>query len=159
MNLFVVNLLMALLWTLLQGRLGVDTLLIGFLIGYVTLSVLYRSSDKRKKSYLSKTLQLIGFMLYYMKELVVSSVQVAVDVLKPLPHIRPGVVGIPLTAKTDLEITLLANLISLTPGTLSLDVSQDHKILYIHAMYVIDPDELRAEIKSGIERRLLEVLR
>ena len=76
-----------------------------------------------------------------------------------LPLMRPGVIGIPLDAKTDLEITMLANVISLTPGTLSLDVSPDRKTLYIHAMYVVDPDELRREIKDGLERRLMELLR
>jgi multicomponent Na+:H+ antiporter subunit E len=72
---------------------------------------------------------------------------------------RPGVIAIPLAAKTDLEITLLANLVSLTPGTLSLDVSDDKSVLYIHAMFVDDPDELRHEIKAGFERRVIEVLR
>ncbi|NNJ70240.1 MAG: Na+/H+ antiporter subunit E, partial [Kiritimatiellales bacterium] len=71
----------------------------------------------------------------------------------------PGVIGIPLDAETDLEITMLANIISLTPGTLSLDVSEDRKTLYIHAMYVINPEDLRNEIKDGLERRLLELLR
>ena len=72
---------------------------------------------------------------------------------------RPGVIGIPLDAETDLEITMLANVISLTPGTLSLDVSEDRKTLYIHAMYVENPDDLRTEIKDGLEKRLLELLR
>jgi multicomponent Na+:H+ antiporter subunit E len=85
--------------------------------------------------------------------------RVAFDVITPSQYMRPGVVAIPLTAKTDNEITMLANLISLTPGTLSLDVSDDRSVLYIHAMYVDDPDELRHEIKAGFERRVLEVLR
>jgi multicomponent Na+:H+ antiporter subunit E len=71
------------------------------------------------------------------------------------------VVAIPLDAKSDIEITLLANLITLTPGTLSLDVSSDRSVLYIHVMYVDndDLDEVRRKIKSGFERRVLEVLR
>ena len=72
---------------------------------------------------------------------------------------RPGIVAIPLEARTDDEITLLANVISLTPGTLSLDVSDDRKVLYIHAMFIDDEQQLRDEIKSGFERRLLDVLR
>lgn len=65
----------------------------------------------------------------------------------------------PIEAKTDLEITLLANLITLTPGTLTLDVAPDRKSLYVHAMFVDDPEQIRAEIKNGMERRLLEVMR
>jgi multicomponent Na+:H+ antiporter subunit E len=72
---------------------------------------------------------------------------------------KPGIVKIPLTANTDLEITLLANLISLTPGTLSLDVSDDRKVLYVHAMYVKDREQFILGIKNGFEKKLLEIIR
>jgi multicomponent Na+:H+ antiporter subunit E len=74
---------------------------------------------------------------------------------------RPGVVAIPLDVQTDAEITLLANLITLTPGTLSLDVSTDRRVLYIHVMYIDNDDveAVRRKIKEGFERRVLEVLR
>jgi multicomponent Na+:H+ antiporter subunit E len=60
---------------------------------------------------------------------------------------------------SDNEITMLSNLLTLTPGTLSLDVSADRKVLYVHAMYIDDVDEVRRKIKEGFERRILEVLR
>lgn len=72
---------------------------------------------------------------------------------------KPGIVKVPLDAKSDIEITLLANLISLTPGTLSLDVSNDRKVLYVHAMYISDKEKFINDIKQGFERRLLEILR
>ena len=72
---------------------------------------------------------------------------------------RPGIIAVPLDAKTDVEITLLANLVSLTPGTISLDVSDDRSVLYVHAMFVEDPQRLCQEIKSGFERRILDLLR
>jgi multicomponent Na+:H+ antiporter subunit E len=74
---------------------------------------------------------------------------------------RPGIIAIPLDARTDLEITLLANLITLTPGTLSLDVSADRRVLYIHVMYIDNDDieAVRRNIKDGFERRVLEGLR
>jgi len=53
----------------------------------------------------------------------------------------------------------LANLITLTPGTLSLDVSDDRKVLYVHAMYINDREQFVQSIKQGFERRLLEILR
>ena len=55
--------------------------------------------------------------------------------------------------------TFLANSITLTPGTLGLDVSEDRKTLYVHSMWVDDPDEVRREIKQGFERRVLELMR
>lgn len=158
MDLFIYNILISMLWALLTGKVTIANLGIGFALGYVALTLLYPATGK-KLSYFQKSMQFVRFALFFAKELMVSSYRVALDVVKPLPLMRPGVVGIPLDAETDLEITMLANLISLTPGTLSLDVSKDRKTLYIHAMYVVNPDELRAEIKDGMERRLLELLR
>ena len=71
---------------------------------------------------------------------------------------RPGIIGLSLEVSSDLEITIFANLISLTPGTLSIDVSSDRKVLYIHAMYIDDLEQLRAEIRY-LEQRLLDVMR
>lgn len=158
MQLFVTNVLISLLWALLTGRVTVGNLALGFVLGYVALVILSPGGGN-KSSYFKKTVQVISFALFFARELIVSSWRVAIDVIKPLPLMRPGVIGIPLDAETDLEITLLANVISLTPGTLSLDVSKDRKTLYIHAMYVTNPDDLRKEIKDGLERRLLELLR
>jgi multicomponent Na+:H+ antiporter subunit E len=79
--------------------------------------------------------------------------------LKRREDIHPAFIAIPLEAETDAEIALLANLITLTPGTLSLDVSTDRSVLYIHTLDVEDMDALRVEIKSGLERGLLEVTR
>jgi multicomponent Na+:H+ antiporter subunit E len=70
----------------------------------------------------------------------------------------PGVIAMPLDAQTDGEITIVANLISLTPGTLSLDVSSDKKVLYIHVMYLDDRDAVIRSIKA-LEARALQVLR
>jgi len=68
-------------------------------------------------------------------------------------------VAVPLDARSDMEITLLANLITLTPGTLSLDVSDDRSVLYVHGMFVEDAQLMREQIKNGFERRVLELLR
>jgi len=67
-------------------------------------------------------------------------------------------VAVPLSVKSDLEIMVLTNLISLTPGTLSVDVSHCRSTLYIHAMDVDDPEDLRRDIKDGFERRVKEAL-
>ena len=76
-------------------------------------------------------------------------------------YICPGVIGIPLDARTDAEIALLANLITLTPGSVSLDLSDDRTVLYVHAMYIDGGDVVayRRSVKDGLERRVLELLR
>lgn len=102
---------------------------------------------------------IINFMLFFLYELLKANIQVAYDVITPKFYMKPGIVKIPLDAKTDLEITLLANLITLTPGTLALDVSDDKQVLYVHAMYINDKDEFIRGIKKGFEKKLLEILR
>ena len=57
------------------------------------------------------------------------------------------------------DLTMLANLLTLTPGSLSLDVSEDRKTLFVHAMYIEDADQFRREVKEGLERRVLELMR
>jgi multicomponent Na+:H+ antiporter subunit E len=84
---------------------------------------------------------------------------VAYEVLTPGFQMQAAIVAIPLDAESDLEITVLANLITLTPGTLSLDVSPDRKTLYIHAMHVDDVEEFRQDIKQRMERRVMEVFK
>ena len=158
MELFIYNILISMLWALLTGNVSIGNLTIGFILGYFALTLLHPATGA-KASYFQKTMQFVRFALFFTKELIVSSYRVAKDVVTPLPLMRPGIIGIPLDAETDLEITMLANLITLTPGTLSLDVSPDRKTLYIHAMYLVNADDLRKEIKEGMERRLLELLR
>jgi multicomponent Na+:H+ antiporter subunit E len=102
----------------------------------------------------SKLLALFVLIVYFIWEVIRANLRVAFDVLTLKHYMRPGILAIPLEAKTNLEITVLANMISLTPGTLSLDVSSDRKVLYVHAMYLEEPEEFKR-----FERRLLRVLR
>ena len=106
-----------------------------------------------------KLIKIVFFFLFYIWELILSNLRVLHDVLTPRHYMQPGFVEIPLEAKTDLEILIVSNLISMTPGTLSVDISQDKKYLYIHVMYLDDIDEIRNDIKTKFEARVLEVLR
>ena len=83
----------------------------------------------------------------------------AYDVVTPTFYMTPGIVSVPLDVTTDLEITILANVISLTPGTLSLDVSDDRKVLYVHSMYIKDREDFIKSIKNGFEKKLLNITR
>jgi multicomponent Na+:H+ antiporter subunit E len=103
--------------------------------------------------------QILGLGLFFIWELILANLRVAHDGRTPRHYMRPGVLAVPLDAQTDLEITMLSNLITLTPGTLSLDISVDRRVLYLHAMYIDDVEEVRKKIKYGYERRILEVLR
>jgi multicomponent Na+:H+ antiporter subunit E len=159
MNGLLWNILLALLWVGMSGDFTPPNFAIGFVLGLLILFFARRVIGT--PHYLLKIAQVLELFLFVLWELLLANLRVAYDVLTPGYRMRPGVVGIPLDARTDAEITLLANLITLTPGTLSLDVSSDRRVLYIHVMYIDndDLDEVRRKIKSGFERRVLEVLR
>jgi multicomponent Na+:H+ antiporter subunit E len=95
-------------------------------------------------------------MFHY--ELVVSSLEVIWDIVTPAHRARPAIITMPLDVKTDAGILLVTNLISLTPGTLSLDVSEDRKTLSIHAMFAQDPDAVRQSLKDGMERWVIDAV-
>jgi multicomponent Na+:H+ antiporter subunit E len=98
---------------------------------------------------------LCGLFVY---ELFVSSFRVAWDVITPRHRSRPGILAVPLEASEGGEITLLANFISLTPGSLSLDVSADRSVLFVHMMFIDDPETERAAVRA-LEQRVLKIWR
>ena len=102
--------------------------------------------------------RMFGFVVVVLYDIVVANVSVAIKVLGPLKSLRPGFVEFPLELDDDFAIALLASTISLTPGTLSLDVSPDCKTLYVHAMFVDDPEAVRQGLKQGMERRVIEAM-
>lgn len=157
MTVFLLNLLLALLWAAAVGSVDTAHLVVGFVAGYLVLWL--ARPALAPTTYFAKLPRAVSFAAFFGWELVLSNLRVAWDVVTPRARRRPGVVAVPLDATTDAEITLLANLVTLTPGTLSLDVSPDRRTLYVHAMFVDDPDQVRRAIKHGFERRVLELLR
>ncbi len=157
MTLFLFNTLLALVWVALTGTFTPTNYGIGFVVGFILLWMTQRLM--LPSHYFQKVPQVIAFTLFFLWELVKANFRMAAIVLSPRLTIRPAVVAIPLEARSNTQITLLANLITLTPGTLYLDVSQDRCIMYVHVMHVEDLDEFRRDIKDGFERRVMEILK
>ncbi|WP_447046119.1 Na+/H+ antiporter subunit E [Vreelandella sp. H-I2] len=151
------NLLLGLAWVFLSGDFSGLNLLVGLIFGYFTLVLIEPQLDSLK-GYPARIPRFIGFIGFFLKELIQANLRVAFDIVTPPWHMKPGVIAMPLSARTEMEITLVANLISLTPGTLSLDVSDDRKVLYIHAMFLDNEEELRSNLKE-MEHRALELFR
>ena len=150
------NLLLALAWMALTGEFNPLNFGVGFILGYMILRLLQRPEDP--KNYFQRATLIIRFAFFYLKELFIANLRVAGTVLSPRMKMTPAVVAIPLEAEGDLPISLLANLITLTPGSLTLDISADCSVLYVHTMYADDIDQFRLSIKD-LERRVLEVTR
>lgn len=157
MNFAALTLILAFVWAAITGDFSLLNLLLGVVISVVALSMIRsRLTTPGLTRKVGRALALAAMFFY---ELALSAVRVAVMVLSPnlKAQLTPGIIAFPLTATRDVEITLLANLITLTPGTLSVDVSEDKSILYVHAIAVPDKQALIADIASGFERKVIEV--
>lgn len=157
MNLFLVNVLLALAWAAVSGSFSLGNLIFGFVLAALALSLIREQVGS--VGYFSRLRRVTSLLLLFIYELIQSAVRVAVLVIKPDMNLKPGIIAYDLKVDRDLEITLLANLITLTPGTLSVDVSSDRSTLYIHALDCSDPDQIRKDIADGFERKILEAFR
>jgi multicomponent Na+:H+ antiporter subunit E len=145
--------LMALAWAALQGEVTPENLLVGFGLGYAVLALLEKGGvlSSAFQTRVARALGLVGFFIW---QLLVANVRVALDVLSPRTRVRPAVVAIPLDITTDAEILLLSALINITPGSVTIDLSDDRRTLFVHVMHMSDPEASRVEVKSGFEQRV-----
>ena len=151
---FLLNILLAIAWISLTGEFNFQNFLLGLHLAYVGLRM---TSGSGGASYTNRLGKSVKFFFYFLWQVVISSVRVAAMVLSPKLPINPGVVAVPLRLKSDAQITLLANLITLTPGTLSLDVSADRKYIYVHVIDLDNVKAFRKEIAEGFEQRILDL--
>ncbi|MEM1064028.1 MAG: Na+/H+ antiporter subunit E [Pseudomonadota bacterium] len=156
MNLFALNIALAVVWSSLWADFSVFQLFVGFHVGFAALWLAQHLFDQ-PSPYFKRAFRVVRLIAFFFYELVVSSFQVAWDVVTPRHLSNPAIIRMPLDVKTDFEILLVTNLISLTPGTLSLDVTPDRSCLIVHAMFADDPDQLVVDLKNGMERMVKEV--
>lgn len=154
---FFLNIFLALVWTFLQGELQASNFIVGLVLGYLIIAASQHIMGRR--AYVMKVIQVVRFVIFTLWEIFRASLALAWVIVQPRLTLCPGIVAVPLEACTDMEIAVLANLITLSPGTLTLDVSDDRRTLYVHTMLLEDPEEFRRELKNGFERRVLEVMR
>ena len=157
MRLVLIIAVFALGWGALTGTATLPNLLLGAALG---ATAVYLLSGRRERPAGFARLRRAGSLAWlFLYELMLSAIRVAAVVIRPdmMSRISPAIVAFPLTARSDLEITLLANLITLTPGTLSIDVSADRKLLYVHVLDCRDKGELVRSIAGGFERKVIEV--
>ena len=154
---FAVNLLIMLGWAAASGDFTSPGLAAGFAVGFASLWPARGLFGENR--YHARAVAAVLLLLRFLYELVVSSVQVAGVVLNPFSRPKGQFVTMPLEAESDVEILLTANLISLTPGTLTVDVAPDRSSLSIHAMSDGDAEAMAADMKAALERPVLEALR
>lgn len=151
------NFLLAFVWMFLNQDWSPVTFVLGYIIGLVLLFIFRRFLSE--PFYFRRVVAVVNLILLFIKELILSSWSVIKLILRPKMDFRPGIFALPTVLKSDWEITLLACLITLTPGTLSLEVSPEGNVLYIHAMDLPDAQEAIKQIKGSFERAIMEVTR
>ncbi|MDF0727398.1 Na+/H+ antiporter subunit E [Cytobacillus sp. S13-E01] len=151
------NIFIAFTWMFLANSYDFASFFGGFIIGLFMILVLRRFFDHR--FYLWNVYAVLKLFLLFIKELILSNLEILKIIIKPKLDVKPGIFALPIDVKKDWEITVLANLITLTPGTLVIDISDDHKLLYVHAMDITDVDDAIDSIKNSFEKAIKEVSR
>jgi multicomponent Na+:H+ antiporter subunit E len=159
MTAFVLAWLLTVAWLAVTGSVSLPNILLGFVLAALALAIIREPMRAARGGLRLRPLRILVLALLFLRELARSAVKVTLTVLSPDMKLKPGIFAFPLTVDRDFEITLLANLITLTPGTLSVDVSADRKLLYVHALDCSDPEATRRDIANGFERRIMEAFR
>ncbi len=148
---------LALLWCLLNNRLTISEFALGLLFGAFVLWL--TRGFRQERIWIERWSKAFALLAEFLKQVVIANLQVAKLVLSPRLRLRPALFLIPLELDNDIAITALGNMITLTPGTLTIDVAPDRSVLFVHCINTDDPAATRDGIKQSFERPLKEVLK
>lgn len=151
------NVFLAVMWMFLQNSYDSSTFLSGYILGLLILFGMRKYFQTR--FYLGRVWAVIRLILIFFRELILANFSVLKLVLKPKLDIQPGIFALPTSLKRDWEVVVLSNLITLTPGTFVVAVSDDQKTLYVHAIDLRDIEAEIEGIKNSFERAIMEVSR
>ncbi|MCD7035735.1 Na+/H+ antiporter subunit E [Metabacillus sp. GX 13764] len=151
------NFLIACIWMFLQSDTSTAAFLTGYFLGLLIIFAMRRAFSRRY--YVYNIFAAFSLLAIFIKELLLANLSVLKVVLAPKIKASPGIFAYETNLEKPWEITVLSNLITLTPGTLVVEVSDDNKILYIHAMDMDDADKAREDIRNSFEKAIMEVSR
>lgn len=154
---YILSLVFAVVWVAITGSATLHNLIFGFALSTLVLWIV--RDEMGARGYWRRLGRILSLLVLFLKELALSAWKVAVLVVSPRMDLETGIFAFPLTVTRDFEITLLANLITLTPGTLSVDVSEDRSTLFVHAIDCSDVEATRRDIANGFERKIMEAFR
>jgi multicomponent K+:H+ antiporter subunit E len=149
------SLLLFIVWLLLNNTVAPGHLVLAMFLA-ITIPLL-TSGMQDPQPRLRKPLVMVRYVLRVIGDIIVANFEVALLVIGSSKKLNPAFVAIPIEIKHDLPITLLASTVSLTPGTVSAEISEDKAWLYVHVLHLINKDELIASIKQRYERPLMEI--
>ena len=142
-------------WLLLGNTLAPGQILLGLLLALALPLFTVRFWPDRPR--LRRPLKIPAYILMLLWDITVANLTVARLILGPADRLRPAFIRLPLDLRHDFAIVVLANTISLTPCTVSADLSPDRRSLLIHALDVENPEQTVAQLKNRYERPLQEI--
>lgn len=149
------TLLLAVIWLALVNTIALGQVLLGLFLGW---AIVWLTCDfLLNVPHLRRPLKLAAFLIKVFYDIVLANLHVARLVLGPQDRLRPAFVEVPMDIEDEFLLSLLACVVSLTPGTVSAGLSNDHKTLLLHGLDVPDADAMITEIKSRYEAPLLEI--
>lgn len=148
------SVILVIVWLLLN-EFSVGHLVLGSLLGIMIPWLTAPLSDPHER--VKKPIRALRYLIMVLWDIVLSNFEVAVRIMRSNRHLRPGLIALPLDLTGQFPLAVLASTISLTPGTVSIDFSEDMKWLYIHALHVDDEQQLIQRIKSRYEAPLKEI--
>jgi len=151
------SLFLALLWLLMINDFSVAHALLGLVLGVAIPLVTHAFWPEEAR--IRRPLPLLRYLLVLLMDILRSNLVVALRILRPARHLRPGFFTYPLTLNDDFAITILASTISLTPGTVSIHYDAEANTLLVHALHLEDEAEAIAGIRERYEQPLEEIFR
>jgi multicomponent K+:H+ antiporter subunit E len=152
----ILTLMLLALWLLLVNSVGAGQVLLGLLLAW--LIPLFTARFWEAQVEIRRPFVLARFLGRVLADILIANIAVAALVVGPARNVRPGFIVMPLRLRGNVGVSLLANTISLTPGTLSAFLSADRTLLVIHALQADDPEDIIATIQKRYEQPLLEAL-
>lgn len=146
------NVILAFTWFFLSGTFTMGSFIVGLIFGYFCL-YLAQSQVPSIKGYAGRVAAVISFILFFISEVAKSTASVVKMIVYPGYPKSPGLIAVPLTTKNDAVLTIMANFTTITPGSISMDFSDDKSTMYIHALDLSDPEEFIASIQD-LEKRV-----
>ncbi len=148
------SLVLLLLWLMLNGW-SVGQTVLGIILAIVIPKLTYRlvRGHPAVKNW-SAALLYVGRLLV---DIFRANIEVAIRVLRPNEYLKPGWIAIPMVLPHPFQRTLLASTITLTPGTVSVDFSEDETVLYVHVLHIDDAEKVVKDIKDRYERGLRNI--
>jgi len=144
----------AIVWLFFTGSMNLLNIFLGLLLSYILFLIYgnFSVSNRRK----IKILKILNLFAYFIWELILANLRVALEVVRPKLSMTPAIIEVPLEITRPYELLIFTGMVTLTPGSLTINFTDDNKTVYIHTMYYTSADEFRSYIKNGFEKKIIE---